>query len=417
MNETMVMNDQIYFHQQSSLLHNNHNYHNNNNNNNNRSEFFTGGHNLIDQSHVPKGVLIEQQQATLSSSSSQPYTSDYVFKYEKTEDNNCNKSNNEANTQANSNSFSDDEEDDDEFDEDDFDENDSNASNHHKYDYECEDGFILNNNKGINKNGCEINNSYGNSVFDSPLSLSTLNEDQITSNNTNHLTTLSTTRQQHERFNRAHNLQLSDKNTVNSTKPSSIPANSTLNSLLNVKNEITELNIMKNNHMTTKIVTKLPENIPTDSQSLKKSVHHLANCTLNDYELISLPLRELNKRLRYVPKVTAIDLKKRRRTLKNRKYAQNCRSKRLEQKCEMELTNTKLKHEISYLKKIIETYKHDLQVYKSYVEDLTLKDPSKISAINLKQKINFLNTTESSLVNNEQNINQTLDELKQNNRS
>jgi hypothetical protein len=409
MNETMIMNDQIYnnFHQQPNILHN---FTQNNSHNNNRHEFYTdnrGGHNLIDQSH--KSNLADHQKTIISPS--QPY-SDYTFKYEKTEDNIIQTNSNTLN------SFSDDEEDDDEFDEDDFEENDSNNSRQHNYDYECEEVYSLNNNKNMTKNNCEIN-PYGNSVFDSPLSLSTLNEDQITaSNNTSHLTTLTSTSSRHqERFNRNH-LQLDNKN---SNKTSSIPSStsSTLNSLLNVKSEISE-NFLKNNHMTTKIVTKLPENIPTDSQSLKKSVHHLTNCTLNDYELISLPLRELNKRLRYVPKVTAIDLKKRRRTLKNRKYAQNCRSKRLEQKCEMEHTNTKLKQEINCLKKLIEKYQHDLQVYKTYVEDLT-KDPTKISAINLKQKFNFSNN-ESSLVNNNEqnnsnNNNQLVDDLRPLNRS
>ena len=88
----------------------------------------------------------------------------------------------------------------------------------------------------------------------------------------------------------------------------------------------------------------------------------------------------------------------------------------------MEHTNTKLKHEINCLKKLIEKYQHDLQVYKTYVEDLA-KDPTKISTINLKPKFNVSNN-ESSLVmnnniNNEQNSNnnQIIDELRPNNRS
>ena len=63
---------------------------------------------------------------------------------------------------------------------------------------------------------------------------------------------------------------------------------------------------------------------------------------MNDHDLVNLPLRELNKRLRALPKQMAHNMKKRRRTLKNRKYAQNCRSKRLEQKSEMEIQNTHL---------------------------------------------------------------------------
>lgn len=75
---------------------------------------------------------------------------------------------------------------------------------------------------------------------------------------------------------------------------------------------------------------------------------------MNDYDLVNLPLRELNKRLRFLPKQMAYNMKKRRRTLKNRKYAQNCRSKRLEQKSEMEIQNSQLKVELQRLNKLTE---------------------------------------------------------------
>ncbi len=81
---------------------------------------------------------------------------------------------------------------------------------------------------------------------------------------------------------------------------------------------------------------------------------------MNDYDLVNLPLRELNKRLRALPKQMAYNMKKRRRTLKNRKYAQNCRSKRLEQKSEMEIQNHHLKSEISRLSRVIEKYKNEV---------------------------------------------------------
>ena len=85
---------------------------------------------------------------------------------------------------------------------------------------------------------------------------------------------------------------------------------------------------------------------------------------MNDFDLVNLPLRELNKRLRSLPKQMAYNLKKRRRTLKNRKYAQNCRSKRLEQKSEMEVQNSKLKIEINRLKQMLD---------RAQKENLTLK--------------------------------------------
>lgn len=88
---------------------------------------------------------------------------------------------------------------------------------------------------------------------------------------------------------------------------------------------------------------------------------------MNDFDLVNLPLRELNKRLRFLPKQMAYNLKKRRRTLKNRKYAQNCRSKRLEQKSEMEIQNSHLKVEINRLQKHIEKLQNENILLKSYL--------------------------------------------------
>lgn len=88
---------------------------------------------------------------------------------------------------------------------------------------------------------------------------------------------------------------------------------------------------------------------------------YIATGIMNDYELVNLPLRELNKRLRALPKHLAYGMKKRRRTLKNRKYAQNCRSKRLEQKSEMEIQNAQLKIEIGHLRKLVEKLQQENQ--------------------------------------------------------
>lgn len=67
---------------------------------------------------------------------------------------------------------------------------------------------------------------------------------------------------------------------------------------------------------------------------------------INDDMLMSLTVRELNKRLHGCPREEVVRLKQKRRTLKNRGYAQNCRSKRLQQRHDLEITNRSLHSEL-----------------------------------------------------------------------
>ena len=71
---------------------------------------------------------------------------------------------------------------------------------------------------------------------------------------------------------------------------------------------------------------------------------------IDDEQLTSLTVRELNKKLHGCPREEVVRLKQKRRTLKNRGYAQNCRSKRLQQRHELERTNRQLHHEINRMK-------------------------------------------------------------------
>ncbi|XP_077283155.1 transcription factor MafAa-like [Arctopsyche grandis] len=71
---------------------------------------------------------------------------------------------------------------------------------------------------------------------------------------------------------------------------------------------------------------------------------------LNDDMLMSLSVRELNKRLHGCPREEVVRLKQKRRTLKNRGYAQNCRSKRLQQRQDLELTNRSLHETLARMK-------------------------------------------------------------------
>ncbi|GBP44965.1 Transcription factor MafA [Eumeta japonica] len=80
---------------------------------------------------------------------------------------------------------------------------------------------------------------------------------------------------------------------------------------------------------------------------------------ISDDLLMTLSVRELNKRLHGFPREDVTRLKQKRRTLKNRGYAQNCRSKRLQQRQELEMTNRSLQDELHMLQLQITRVTHE----------------------------------------------------------
>ena len=117
---------------------------------------------------------------------------------------------------------------------------------------------------------------------------------------------------------------------------------------------------------------------------------------ISDMDLVTLPVRELNRRLQGFPKEEVLRLKQKRRTLKNRGYAQNCRSKRMIQKHELETTNKTLLQQIHMLKRQLTAMTRERDFYKQRCETLRSGVAQAIKAgggsqlCNLPASLNFL---------------------------
>ncbi len=85
---------------------------------------------------------------------------------------------------------------------------------------------------------------------------------------------------------------------------------------------------------------------------------------MNEEELVTMPVRELNRRLQGCPKDEVLRIKQKRRTLKNRGYAQNCRSKRMYQRFELEKENGSLVGELNRLRQQVAQLTQERDLYK-----------------------------------------------------
>lgn len=110
-----------------------------------------------------------------------------------------------------------------------------------------------------------------------------------------------------------------------------------------------------------------------------------------DDQLMSLSVRELNKKLHGCPREEVVRLKQKRRTLKNRGYAQNCRSKRLAKSNDLERFNHKLKGELHRLSQDLVRCKHERDFYKQELESVNQKTKEM-----LKTEVTVSSSTERS---------------------
>ena len=91
-----------------------------------------------------------------------------------------------------------------------------------------------------------------------------------------------------------------------------------------------------------------------------------------EYELRNLSVKEINRllKVRGLTKEEISHVKQRRRTLKNRRYAQNSRMRRIENKKELETSNGSLQQELLRVREQLEATTRERDMYKGKLDKL-----------------------------------------------
>lgn len=121
------------------------------------------------------------------------------------------------------------------------------------------------------------------------------------------------------------------------------------------------------------------DSTPQSLQPLQEFSQHIS-----DDELTKLTVRDLNQRLRCLPKAEAQTLRRRRRSLKNREYATSCRQRRTVLKERLETENQWLKEQLQEAKERLCSAVKDRDSYKKRFDRLhkayaTWNEPSFVS--------------------------------------
>ena len=110
----------------------------------------------------------------------------------------------------------------------------------------------------------------------------------------------------------------------------------------------------------------------SDSSSPNKPSRRSSPSTIQvpDEVLLSLSVRDLNKQLHGLPREQVARVKQKRRTLKNRGYAQSCRSKRMSQKQDLEVVNDNLCREMEAMFNELNDVKRERDLLKQRLDTL-----------------------------------------------